>query len=147
MLDNYDPSQVKDPTDYLPSRSSGAILLITRHKSLLPASGNVISLPIYRDAEELTILRAEPVDRTKSEDVEAVGRLLANGADPDSHGEKDWPCLHIASKEASNLSWSSSSKEGHSHGHCRLGNITFMAVALRCMFQHLPVKQWFSSYC
>ena len=98
VLDNYDPSQLKDPMDHLPSQSSGAILLITRHKSLLAASGNVISLPLYRDPEELVTLRAELLDRTKDEDVEAVGRLLANGADPDSHGENDWPCLNIASQ-------------------------------------------------
>lgn len=99
VIDNYDPSQLKDLMDYLPSRSCGAILLITRHESFLPASANVMCLPMYRAPEEQAFLGAELFRNIKDENVEAVGRLLTSGADPDFRDDYyDLPCLHFASQ-------------------------------------------------
>lgn len=98
ILDKYAPSQFKDPMDWLPSRSSGAILLITRHENLLPASSNVICLPMYRDPEEITFLKAQLLSSISHENFEAVGRLLTSGADPDTCSSHGWPCLQIASE-------------------------------------------------
>ncbi len=99
VLDNYEPSQFKDLMGYLPSRSSGVILLITRHTTLSPVSGNIIHLPIYRDPEELKNLRRMLIRNIKKDgDVKMVSHLLAIGADPDSHDDRGLPCLYIASQ-------------------------------------------------
>ncbi len=97
VLDNYEPSQFKDLMGYLPSRSSGVMLVITRHTTLIPDSGSVIHLPIYRDPEELDYVRKMMIRSIKKDkDVEMVSRLLASGADPDSHDDHGLPCLYIA---------------------------------------------------
>ena len=99
VLDNYEPSQFKDLMGYLPSRSSGVILLITRHTTLIPVSDNIIHLPVYRDPEELENLRGMLIKTIKEdEDVGMVSHLLAIGADPNSEDDDDLPCLYIASQ-------------------------------------------------
>ena len=99
VLDNYEPSQFKDLMGYLPSRSSGVILLITRHTTLIPVSGNIIHLPIYRDPEGLEDLRRILIRNIKDEDAEMVSHLLAMGADPDSDDDYGLPGLGIASQK------------------------------------------------
>lgn len=93
ILDNYDSALLyNNIMDFLPSRGSGAILLISEETE--NGLGEVLHVPRYLGIHDQQRIDAQLRSAVQNKDFPAIREAVEQGADVDTKIWDEWPCIH-----------------------------------------------------